>query len=161
MFVRGKGKDDHLTGTAKAPKEDDPNYRTWKTNNSMVQSWLISSMTTEIGENFLLFATAADIWEAAKITYSSTENTSELFETESILHELRQGESTVTHYFSTLTRLWQKLDLYDNHQWTCPEDSTLYNKIVETKVFKLLSGLNKELDEVRGRVLSIKPLPSL
>lgn len=39
---------------------------------------------------------------------------------------------------------------------------TLYKHLVETKrVFKFLSGLNKDLDEVRGRVLSLKPLPSI
>lgn len=128
----------------------------------MVMSWLVNSMAPEIGENFLLYSTAAEIWEAAHVTFSSTENTSELFETESILHDLQQGESSVIQYFSSLTRLWQKIDLYDNHKWTCSTDGVLYKKIVETKrVFKLLSGLNKDLDEVRGRVLSIKPLPSL
>lgn len=150
MFIRGKGKDEYITGEAKAPAEDSQTFKVWKTNNIMVQSWLINSMTPEIGENFLLFATAAEIWEAAKLTYSIIDNTSELFETESVLHELRQGESTVTHYFSTLTRLWQKIDLYDQQHWKCPDDVTLYKHLVETKrVFKFLSGLNKDLDEVR------------
>ncbi|XP_075490971.1 uncharacterized protein LOC142529341 [Primulina tabacum] len=114
---------------------DDPSYKTWKANDSM---------------------------EAAQLTYSCTENTSELFATESLLYELRQGDSTVTQFFSDLTRLWQKIDLYDNHKWTCSDDSILYNKVVETKrVFKFLSGLNKELDDVCGRVLGTKPLPTL
>lgn len=88
MFIRGKGKDEYITGEAKAPAEDSQTFKVWKTNNIMVQSWLINSMTPEIGENFLLFATAAEIWEAAKLTYSIVDNTSELFETESVLHEL-------------------------------------------------------------------------
>lgn len=36
MFICGKGKDDHITGMEKPPKEEDPGYRVWKTNNSMV-----------------------------------------------------------------------------------------------------------------------------
>ena len=87
---------------------------------------------------------------------------SELFETENTLHDLRQGEMSVTQFFSSLTHLWQKIDLYEQHQWTSSEDSKIYRRIVETKrVFKLLSGLNQDLDEVRGRILSTKPLPSL
>ena len=33
--------------------------------NNLVMFWLINSMTPEIGENFLLYATAKDIWNAA------------------------------------------------------------------------------------------------
>ncbi|XP_073311360.1 uncharacterized protein [Primulina huaijiensis] len=162
MFICGKSKDDYITGAATAPKEDDSTFKAWKANNNMVMSWLVNSMTPEIGENFLLYATAAEIWEAAKVTFSSSENTSEVFETESLLYELRQGDLSVTQYFSSLTRHWQKIDLIDTQKWTCPEDGKLYRQIVETKrVFKFLSGLNKELDEARGRVISIKPLPSL
>ncbi|KAK9099993.1 hypothetical protein Scep_023423 [Stephania cephalantha] len=162
MFICGKSKDDLLSESATAPKEDDPAYKSWKANNNMVMSWLINSMTPEIGENFLLYATAAEIWEAAKITFSSSENTSEIFETESVLHELKQGDLSVTQYYSLLTRHWQKIDRIDTHKWKCREDGKLYRSIVETKrVFKFLSGLNKDLDEARGRVLSTKPLPSI
>ena len=51
-------------------------------------SWLINSMTNEIGENFLLYETAQKIWEAAREAYSYVENTSELFEIENLLHDL-------------------------------------------------------------------------
>ncbi|RVW65136.1 hypothetical protein CK203_035784 [Vitis vinifera] len=107
--------------------------------NSMIMSWLINSMNNDIGENFLLFGTAKDIWDAAKETYSSSENTSELFQVESALHDFRQGEQSVTQYYNTLTR-----------------------QIVEQKrLFKFFLGLNRELDDVRGRIMGIKPLPSL
>ncbi|KAL5840222.1 hypothetical protein ACOSQ4_012830 [Xanthoceras sorbifolium] len=115
MFVCGKGKDDHLTGTAVAPSKEDPTFRTWKSENNMV--------------NFLLYGTAQQIWDAARETYSSSKNTSELFA-----------------YFTLLTRYWQQLDLFEIHEW---------------RVFKFLLGLNKELDEVRGRILGTKPLPTL
>lgn len=51
---------------------------------------------------------------------------------------------------------------FEVHEWKCPEDGALYKQIVEKKqVFKFLMGLNKDLDEVRGRVLGTKPLPSI
>ena len=37
----------------------------------MVMSWLINSMNNDIGENFLLYETAKDIWDAAKEIYSN------------------------------------------------------------------------------------------
>lgn len=88
MFICGRGKDGHLTGEIAAPEPADPKYRAWRTDDHLVMSWLINSMTTEVGENFLLFRTAKEIWEAARNTYSSTENSSELFEIETRLYDL-------------------------------------------------------------------------
>ena len=52
--------------------------------------------------------------------------------------------------------------MFESHQWKCPEDNALYRKIVEQKrVFKFLMVLNKDLDDVRGKVMGTKPLPSL
>ncbi|RVW44659.1 Retrovirus-related Pol polyprotein from transposon RE1 [Vitis vinifera] len=138
LFICGKGKDEYLTGEAAMPE------------------------TTEPGENFLLFGTAKDIWDAAKETYSSSENTSELFQVESALHDFRQGEQSVTQYYNTLTRYWQQLDLFETHSWKCSDDAATYRQIVEQKrLFKFFLGLNRELDDVRGRIMGIKPLPSL
>lgn len=162
MFICGKGKEDYLSDKSSVPAITDQKYKIWKAENNMVMSWLINSMTTEIGENFLLYSTAREIWEAVRETYSDSENTSELFEIEGKLHELRQGDMQVTQYFTQLSRLWQQLHMFKNRKWDCTSDSLTYKKIVETKrVFKFLLGLNKELDEVRGRILAIKPLPNI
>lgn len=104
LFICGKGKDDYLTGTAAKPETTEPSFRKWKIENSMIMSLFINSMHIDIGENVLLFETAQEIWDAAKETYSSFENTSELFLVESALHDFRQGEQSVTQYYNTLTR---------------------------------------------------------
>ena len=44
-------------------------------------------MNNNIGENFLLYETANEIWDAARETYSDNENTTELFEIEGTLHD--------------------------------------------------------------------------
>ncbi|RVW87680.1 hypothetical protein CK203_041174 [Vitis vinifera] len=131
LFICGKGKDEYLTGEAAMPE------------------------TTKSG-------TAKDIWDATKETYSSSENTSELFQVELALHDFRQGEQSITQYYNTLTRYWQQLDLFETHSWKCSDDAATYRKIVEQKrLFKFFLGLNRELDDVRGRIMGIKPLPSL
>ena len=112
MYICGKGKNDYLTGEVATPKAEDPQFRTWKIKNSMVMSWLVNSMTNEIGENFLLYGTAHEIWEAAREFYSSKENTSEI---ETHLQDLRQGDPSVTQYYNLLTRHWQRLDVFKDH----------------------------------------------
>lgn len=73
MFICGKGKYDFLSGASPQPTHTDPTFRMWKSENSMVMSWLINSSTQKIGENFLLYTTVKDIWDAALDTYSSKE----------------------------------------------------------------------------------------
>ena len=162
MYVCGKGKDEYLTGEVAILEKTDPKFRVWKTKNHMVMSWLINLMNTDIGENFLLYGTTKEIWDAARETYSNFENTSEIFEIEATLHDLRQGDLSVTQYFNILSCHWQHLDMFEVHTWKCPEDTALYQKIVEQKrTFKFLLGLKKNLDEVRGRVMGTKPFPSI
>ena len=111
MFNSGHGCEDYLNGSAIQPSFKDPKFRLWRAENNLVMSWLICSMTTEIGGNFLLYSTAKEIWDAARDTFSSKENTAELFQIESMLHDLRQGKSSVTTSYTTLSCYWQQLDL--------------------------------------------------
>lgn len=64
-------------------------------------------MNTDIGENFILNETTQEIWEATRETHFNTEDIVEAFEKEGILHDLRQGDLSVTQYFSLLTCYWQ------------------------------------------------------
>ncbi|KAH7657630.1 RNA-directed DNA polymerase protein [Dioscorea alata] len=125
-------------------------------------SWLLNSMTNETGENFMYYKTAKEIWEAAHDTYSNKDNTSAVFEIKGILGDLRQGESSVTDYFNQLMRCWQQLDILENVSWNCVADGKQYKQIQEKeRIYKFLLGLNQELDEVHGRILSTKPMSSV
>ncbi|XP_073303179.1 uncharacterized protein [Primulina huaijiensis] len=162
MYICGRGKEEFLTGSASQPEFTDPNYKKWKAENNQVMAWLINSMIPEIGENFLLYPSASEIWDAARESYSCSDNTAELFAIESAVHDLRQEDSTVTEYFSTLTRNWQTIDLTETHDWKCSKDEKLFRSFIENKrVFKFLMGLNNNFDDVRGRILSTNPLPNL
>ena len=128
----------------------------------MVMSWLLNSMTNETGENFMYYKTAKEIWDAVRETYSNKDNTYAIFEIKGILQDLKQGESPVTDYFNMLTRYWQQLDMLEDVTWRCPDDGKQYKQIQEKeRIYKFLLGLNRDLDEVQGRILSIKPLPSV
>ena len=52
--------------------------------------------------------------------------------------------------------------MFEEYDWNCPEDGIKYRKIIEKKrLYKFLLGLNKDLDEVRKRIMGMKPLPSI
>ncbi|KAJ1398154.1 Gag-polypeptide of LTR copia-type [Sesbania bispinosa] len=138
IFLQGKGKEGYITGDSKSPEKGDPNLNKWQLENSL------------------------EMWDAVKETYSNVDNTSAVFEINSILHDLRQGDFSVTEYFNTLSRHWQQLDIYEDVQWSCTEDKKKYKELVEKdRIYKFLLGLNTELDEVRGRILGTKPLKTI
>jgi len=98
-----------------------------------------------------------------KETYSNIDNTSAIFEIKSLLHDMRQGEKSVTEFFITLSRYWQQLDTYEEIEWKCPDDKKKYRELVEKdRIYKFLLGLNRDLDEVRRRKFmlgNIAPAP--
>ncbi|KAF7821409.1 Retrovirus-related Pol polyprotein from transposon TNT 1-94 [Senna tora] len=162
MFMCGKGKEDYLLDVAKAPSQQDASYKKWWAENTMVMSWHVYSMTTKIGNNFLLYTTAHDIWEATRESYSTHEKSAEIFEVEFVLHNLNQGDMPVHQYHNSLIRCWQILDLPENFNWSCSTDAQYFKKLVEkNRLYKFLLGLNENFEDVRGRILGRSSLPSL
>ena len=159
MFVCGKEKDDYLTGVVEALHKEDPKFKTWKSEN-MVMSRMINFMNNKIGENFMFWDTK-EIWDATRETYFDNENTVELFKVKSILHHFWQSDLSVTQYYNTLTRHWQQLDMFEEVSLNVLKITTYTRKFWEGKNIQVFVGSNKNLDEVRGRVLAIKPLPSI
>ena len=133
MFIYGNDRHDYLIGDLIIPEKNDPKFRTWKAENHMAMSWLINLMTNKIGEKFLLYGTIKEIWDAARETYSSSENTLELFKIKAVLYDLRQEDFSTTQYFNTLCRHWQHLNMFEIYTWKCFEDITLYKRILEQK----------------------------
>ncbi|XP_073152996.1 uncharacterized protein [Henckelia pumila] len=93
--------------------------------------------------------------------YSDLGNASQIFELRSNLKELQQGSNSVTQYFTNLQDLWQKLDLFLGNTPTCADCSVKVRQNLEKeRAFDFLAGLNRELDDVRGRVVAREPFPS-
>uniref|UniRef100_A0A2P2PVA2 Uncharacterized protein n=1 Tax=Rhizophora mucronata TaxID=61149 RepID=A0A2P2PVA2_RHIMU len=38
---------------------------------------------------------------------------------------------TITEYYNVLTELWQKMDLFCDANWHCPENGIKYNHMLE------------------------------
>lgn len=55
-----------------------------------------------------------------------------------------------------MVTLWQELDLSSDQNWECKNDSAIQDKAGKLENV----GLNRELNDARGRVLGLRPLPS-
>ncbi|KZV50721.1 hypothetical protein F511_19633, partial [Dorcoceras hygrometricum] len=139
----------------------DPTYPTWLADNSIVLAWLINSMEKNISRRYLWFQTAKEVWDVVRRMYSDLGNTSRVFELRYKLKEIKQGSHIVTHYFSELQELWQELDLFLEESRMCAECSGHMRRTLEReRVFHFLAGLNRELADVRGRIVASDPFQS-
>ncbi|XP_028754215.1 uncharacterized protein LOC114713703 [Neltuma alba] len=162
LYIMGKGKYGYLIGSVQKPAEGDEKYPTWEAENSMVQAWLINSMTTEISAHFTFFQTAKEVWDAARDMFAALKNKAAILEIERFLHDFKKGSLSITQYYTDLVIQWQQLDMYESYDWKCTGDAALYAKIKEEKrVFKFLLGLDDRFEEVRGRIMGLSTLPPL
>lgn len=116
MYIRGRGKSGYLTGDNAEPATDDPTWAVWDAENSAIMTWLTNSMEEDIGANYLGYYTAKELWDAVCEMYSDLGNQSQIYELTLKLGKMRQGEETVTKYFHSLKRLWQELDVFNDHE---------------------------------------------
>lgn len=118
-------------------------------------------MEPHISRHYLWFKTVKEMWDAARKMYSDLGNTSQIFELRLKLKELKIGSKSVTQYFSDLQDLWQELDIFLEENPMCTECSIKTRHNIENeRVFDFLAGLNRNLDEVRWRVVACDPFPS-
>lgn len=128
----------------------------------MVMSWLLGSMIPEISDDFILYDTATEIWNAAAEMYSKRDNTAELYELEAQIQDIKQGDNLVNRYYSQLSRIWKQIDAFESLRLSSTADEQLFKAFIEQKrLFKFLTGLHKNFDAVRSRILGTKPLPNL
>lgn len=122
-----------MDGSSPQPSPGAANYDNWVVENSIIMAWLINSMEPKKKRTYLDYKTAKDVWDTIQELYSDVENTAQCFEVWFAIRMTRQGNSSVTEYYTTLTELWQEMDSFYEIKWHCKEDSVQYNKRLEKK----------------------------
>ncbi|KAA0039144.1 Beta-galactosidase [Cucumis melo var. makuwa] len=162
MFLEGRHQFGFLTGETVRPSPGDALERLWKGEDSFIWSMLINSMEPQIRKPLLYAATAKDLWDTTQTLYSKRHNASRLYTLQKQVHNCKQGTLDITTYFNKLFLLWQEMDLCRETVWDTSNDSTQYAKLEEVdRVYDFLAGLNHKFDNVCGRILGQRPLPSL
>lgn len=83
------------------------------------------------------------------LTYSKKGNKARMYELRQKVSQTRQGERSLSFYYSRLKGLWQKIDFYKGYRSKCSGDMVGYNKEVEeNRIFDFLAELNLECDSI-------------
>ena len=131
MFIHEKGKLGYLTGATKTPKEDNLGFQTWDSENSMILLWFVNSAEQEISQTRMFLTTTKELWELVMVTYSDLENSAQIFELKSKIHDIKQGDQVVIKYYNILKGFWQELDLFYAFEWACAAHNVCFKKMME------------------------------
>lgn len=109
MALRSKNKRHFISGSLSRPLDEDHNSVAWDQCNTMIMSWIHNSAKSDIAQSVLWMDTAAEIWNEQRDHFYQGDifKISEL--QEEICH-LKQGDSSISSYYSKLKKLWQESD---------------------------------------------------
>ncbi|XP_065848372.1 uncharacterized protein [Euphorbia lathyris] len=145
------------------PNESDiDEYENWLQNDNLVFSWLINSMSKELGDTFLFAPTARDLWKELEHRYG--EHDGHLyFHLRKELNTISQAQMTITAFFNKLKRLWDEIAvLKPVTNCTCGEARLIVQSLCEEdKLMQFLCGLNVDYEHVRNQILLMDPLPTV
>ncbi|RVW82012.1 hypothetical protein CK203_049067 [Vitis vinifera] len=131
-------------GTVQEPALTDPSHSSWDTNNALVMAWLINSMEEHIGSLYLVHEMAKAIWDKVRLSYSDIENSAQLCELRDHARDLKQGNKSMIEYYTSLTKIWQELDIFEPTNW-CGECAGKYAKMLGTHPLPQIKEIFAEL----------------
>nr|XP_009793770.1 PREDICTED: uncharacterized protein LOC104240599 [Nicotiana sylvestris] len=165
IAISAKNKLGFINGTCGEPALNAAEHSQWSRCNDMVTSWLLNSLTKEIGDTVIYSRTAKDLWSSLEHRFGQSSG-AKLYHLQKEISKLAQGNSSIAGYFTTLQRLWDELDSLNSHLG-CTCDCTFDGKkkiakfMEDQRVIQFLMGLNDVYAQARGNILLMSPLPGI
>ncbi|XP_020204961.1 uncharacterized protein LOC109790256, partial [Cajanus cajan] len=167
MALTSKSKMEFINGSLSKPDVGDALLPAWKKCNNMVLSWIINSLDPEIIQSVLWIDIAKDLWDDLRDRYYQGD-VFRISELQEAVYALRQGELSVTAYFTQLKGLWQELENFRPipsctcaNQCNCKLIPTMKAYIEGDYVIRFLKGLNEQYFVVRSQIMLMDPLPTM
>ncbi|KAK4388327.1 hypothetical protein Sango_2439300 [Sesamum angolense] len=90
------------------PGKNDANYEKWIRTNSMVQTWILNSISKDIVDAFLYTKTSRELWKELEERYGEC-NGPLLYPLQREIAFVSQGSLSVAVYFTKLKMVWDEL----------------------------------------------------
>ncbi|KAK2437637.1 putative mitochondrial protein [Trifolium repens] len=165
MALRSKNKIHFVNGSLPRPDDEDHDSIAWDRCNTMIMSWLSNSVDPEISQSILWMDSAAEIWQDLKERFYQ----GDVFRISDIQEEiftLKQGDSTISTYYTKIKKLWQELDNFppipiSNCVANCEAIAKMKSYKDSDQVIRFLRGLNEQYSAVRSQIMLMEPLPNI
>ncbi|XP_072054255.1 uncharacterized protein [Arachis hypogaea] len=167
LALKLKNKLQFIDGSIRKPELDDALYESWERCNTLVVSWINRSLSAEISTSVIWNNVASDLRKDLKHRYCKGDRF-RVAELEEEMYQMKQGELTVTTYFTKLKSIWEQLSGFKPVP-DCVMCSETYGcglaKMREYKdesyTVRLLRGLNEQYSNVRSNIMLMNSLPNV
>lgn len=161
IALSAKNKFCFVNGVLLRPPSTDPNLAHWDRCNDMIISWIINVVSAEIRSSIIYNYTTRGIWQELEVRYGQSSG-SQIFSIKKEISTIAQGSISIPAYFGKMKSLWDVLrSLQRFPQCSCGAVTEILKYEEDQKLFQLLMGLNESYNAVRGRILMMRPLPSV
>lgn len=167
MALEMKNKLGFIDGTLLKPAAGDPTLRAWNRCNTTVKSWIVHALDPHIAQSVLWMSSALEIWNDLRKRYCHGD-VFRIADLQEELYSTRQGDLSVTAYFTKLRSLWEELDnLRPLPACTCAVPCTcqllptIRNYRENDFVIRFLKGLSEQYTAVRSQIMLMSPLPDM
>nr|GLL40441.1 uncharacterized protein LOC109152706 [Ipomoea trifida] len=133
----------------------------------MVSTWITRSVSPEIAQTVLWVGTAEKIWNTLKARFSEAD-IFRISDLHAEIHQIRQGDLTVSAYFAKLKVLWDELQVIRplpeckcERRCDCGLLNTLQQHLESDNLSVFLRGLNDGYASVQSQIMMTKPLPTV
>ncbi|GAU46826.1 hypothetical protein TSUD_100440 [Trifolium subterraneum] len=165
VSLRSKHKLHFINGTLPRPANDDQDSIAWDRCNTVIISWLSNLVEPEISQSILWMDTAAEIWKELKDRFYQGD-VFRISDLQEEIYTLRQGDSTISTYYTRMKKLCQELDNFrpipiSSCTENCQALEKMRNYRDNDQVIRFLKGLNDQYAVVRSQIMLMEPLPNI
>ncbi|XP_019256360.1 PREDICTED: uncharacterized protein LOC109234753 [Nicotiana attenuata] len=115
IALSAKNKLGFIDGICEEPKPDSADHPLWSRANDMVTSWLLNSLSKDIGESVIYSKTTRNLWNSLEHRFGQS-NGAKLYQLQKEISTSVQGNNNISSYFTTLKKLWDEMDSLSSHQ---------------------------------------------
>ncbi|XP_004488072.3 uncharacterized protein [Cicer arietinum] len=133
----------------------------------MLMSWITNSLEREIAQSVMWMESVSEIWAELRERYHQGD-AFRISDLQEEIYSLRQGDSSITSYYTKLKQLWQELENFRplpscscNVKCLCALIPKIRRYRDGDYVIRFLKGLNEQYSAVQSQVMLMNPLPSI
>ncbi|KAH9684825.1 retrovirus-related pol polyprotein from transposon RE2 [Citrus sinensis] len=147
-----------LTGDNYDEDEDDGGR--WQRCNDLVGSWVLNSISSELAGSVLYAQSAREVWQDLQERFQQT-NAPKIYELKQAISNLRQGDASVSLYYTRMKALWDELNsLQQIGPCTCANAKTVSQLQQLDRAMEFLQGLHDRYAATRSQILLMDPFPN-
>ncbi|CAI9090213.1 OLC1v1024939C1 [Oldenlandia corymbosa var. corymbosa] len=148
-----------VDGSFPKPPEGTLKCIRWNRANSLVCSWIKSSMMPDLAKYFMFVHDAKTLWSQLEKRYGTT-SAPHLFELKREIALIKQGDTSISNYYGRIKQLWDQYEQLRPTPIVAGDVGILLRtREVEDHSMELLMGLNEVYEQEKNHILFLEPLP--